>query len=67
MLINHLSLVTFPVQIVYIGGTIGVSIGADLTNLYQVAGIDSVAEIGGADTLDGVYITGIVTMLLSCS
>jgi uncharacterized membrane protein len=64
MLVNHLSSVTCPAQIAYVGGTLGALIGADLMNLHKIAGVGPVVSIGGAGTFDGVYITGIVSVLL---
>lgn len=64
MLINHFSAVSCPAQIAYIGGTLGALIGADLMNLHRVAGVGPVVSIGGAGTFDGVYLTGIVSVLL---
>ena len=41
-------------------------IGADLTNLNQLQTLGApVASIGGAGTFDGVFLTGIVAVLLS--
>jgi len=50
----------------YIGGTLGVLIGADLMRLKDIRGLGSpIASIGGAGTLDGVFVTGIVAVLLA--
>lgn len=50
----------------YIGGTLGVLIGADLMRLNDIRRLGSpFASIGGAGTLDGVFITGIVAVLLA--
>src|SRR5262245_17457754 len=44
----------------YVGGCLGVLIGADLLNLDKVQGLGApVASIGGAGTFDGVFLTGI--------
>ena len=41
-------------------------IGADLTNLDKVRGLGaSVASIGGAGTFDGIFLTGILAVLLA--
>jgi uncharacterized membrane protein len=51
----------------YIGGSLGTLIGADLTNLDKVRGLGApVASIGGAGTFDGVFLTGILAVLLAC-
>ena len=50
----------------YIAGCIGTLIGADLWNLYRIQGLGApVASIGGAGTFDGVFLTGIIAVLLS--
>jgi uncharacterized membrane protein len=50
----------------YIAGSMGTLIGADLTNLYQVRGLGApVASIGGAGTFDGIFLTGILAVLLA--
>jgi len=41
-------------------------IGADLLNLGQIQGLGApVASIGGAGTFDGIFITGILAVLLA--
>jgi uncharacterized membrane protein len=50
----------------YIGGSLGTLIGADLTNLDKVRGLGApIASIGGAGTFDGVFLTGILAVLLA--
>jgi len=50
----------------YIGGTLGVIIGADLLRLRTIQSIGaSVVSIGGAGTFDGIFLTGIVAVLLA--
>jgi uncharacterized membrane protein len=50
----------------YISGTLGVLIGADLMRLKDILKLGSpVASIGGAGTLDGVFLTGIIAVLLA--
>jgi len=50
----------------YICGTLGVLLGADLLRLGDVRNLGSpLASIGGAGTFDGVFITGIVAVLLA--
>jgi len=63
-LINYFSPVYYPMQIAYIGGTLGALIGADLLNLGKIAGVGPVVSIGGAGTFDGVYLTGLMSVLL---
>jgi uncharacterized membrane protein len=64
MLLNHFSPVRCPIQIAYIGGTMGALFGADILNLKRIAGIGPVVSIGGAGTFDGVYLTGITSVLI---
>jgi len=50
----------------YIGGTLGVLIGADLFRLPSIRQMGvAVASIGGAGTFDGIFLTGIVATLLA--
>ena len=52
--------------IAYVSGVLGTLIGADLTNLDKIAYLGTpVASIGGAGTFDGVFLTGIVAVLLA--
>jgi len=50
----------------YIGGSLGVLIGADLLNLGLLRSLGApVASIGGAGTFDGVFLTGVIAVLLA--
>jgi len=50
----------------YIGGSLGTLIGADLLNLGAIRGLGApVASIGGAGTFDGIFLIGIVAVLLA--
>jgi uncharacterized membrane protein len=50
----------------YIGGSMGTLIGADLMNLDKISGLGApVASIGGAGTFDGIFLTGILAVLLA--
>lgn len=50
----------------YVSGTWGVLLGADLLRLKDVRYMGApVASIGGAGTFDGIFITGIVAVLLA--
>ena len=50
----------------YIGGSLGTLIGADLLNLSGVRGLGApIAAIGGAGTFDGIFLIGIVAVLLA--
>ena len=49
----------------YIGGSLGTLIGADVLNLGKVQGLGApVASIGGAGTFDGIFLTGVLSVLL---
>jgi uncharacterized membrane protein len=64
-----IAVVLYPAQsapLAYICGTMGVLAGADLLRLKDVRRLGApVASIGGAGTFDGVFITGIVAVLLA--
>jgi uncharacterized membrane protein len=50
----------------YIGGSMGTLIGADLLNLDKISDLGApVASIGGAGTFDGIFLTGILAVLLA--
>ena len=50
----------------YISGTMGVLIGADLLNFRHVPQMGAmIASIGGAGTFDGIFMTGILAVLLA--
>jgi uncharacterized membrane protein len=52
--------------VAYIAGTLGTLIGADLMRLKDVKNMGApVASIGGAGTFDGVFLSGIIAVLLS--
>jgi uncharacterized membrane protein len=56
----------YAAPIAYIAGSMGTLIGADLLNLDRVRGLGApVASIGGAGTFDGIFITGIIAVLLA--
>jgi len=53
-------------SLAYIAGTMGVLIGADLLRLKDIGKLGTpVASIGGAGTFDGIFITGILAVLLT--
>ncbi|MFA5984682.1 MAG: DUF1614 domain-containing protein [Methylococcaceae bacterium] len=53
-------------QLAYVGGVLGVLLGADLLKLKQVTNLGApVASIGGAGTFDGIFLTGIIAALLA--
>jgi uncharacterized membrane protein len=54
------------VPLAYIGGSLGTLIGADLLNLDKVQGLGApVVSTGGAGTFDGIFLTGILAVLLA--
>jgi uncharacterized membrane protein len=56
----------YAAPLAYIGGSMGTLIGADLTNLDKITGLGApVASIGGAGTFDGIFLTGILAVLLA--
>ena len=56
----------YAAPLAYVAGSIGVLIGADLANLDKLQGLGApVASIGGAGTFDGVFLAGVVAVLLS--
>jgi uncharacterized membrane protein len=64
-----LALMIAPAQapvVAYISGTLGTLIGADLLNLKRIQNLGApVASIGGAGTFDGIFLSGILAVLLS--
>ena len=56
----------YAAPLAYIGGSMGSLIGADLSNLDKISGLGApVASIGGAGTFDGIFLTGILAVLLA--
>ena len=56
----------YAAPLAYIGGCIGVLVGADLLNLGALRTLGApVASIGGAGTFDGVFLTGVIAVLLA--
>jgi uncharacterized membrane protein len=50
----------------YVSGSLGTLIGADLLNLGKIQGLGApIASIGGAGTFDGIFLTGILAVLLA--
>lgn len=50
----------------YIAGSMGTLIGADLMNLGRIQGLGApVASIGGAGTFDGIFLTGVLAVLIA--
>src|ERR1700760_2585398 len=56
----------YAAPLAYIGGSMGTLIGADLMNLDKIGGLGApIASIGGAGTFDGIFLTGILAVLLA--
>ncbi|MGY8680594.1 DUF1614 domain-containing protein [Bradyrhizobium sp. UFLA05-153] len=56
----------YAAPLAYIGGSMGTLIGADLLNLDKIGSLGApVASIGGAGTFDGIFLTGILAVLLA--
>jgi uncharacterized membrane protein len=52
--------------VAYVAGTIGCLVGADVLNLGMVARLNApIASIGGAGTFDGVFVSGVIAVLLA--
>lgn len=52
--------------VAYVAGTLGTLIGADVLNLPRIRSLQApVVSIGGAGTFDGVFLTGLVAVLLA--
>jgi len=56
----------FAPALAYISGSLGTLIGADILNLGAIRGLGApIASIGGAGTFDGIFLTGILAVLLA--
>jgi len=56
----------YAAPLAYVAGSLGTLIGADISNLDKVSGLGApVASIGGAGTFDGIFLTGILAVLLA--
>lgn len=55
-----------PRIVAYVGGVLGTLIGADLSHLNVIPKLGApIASIGGAGTFDGVFLSGIIAVLLA--
>jgi uncharacterized membrane protein len=53
-------------SLAYVGGSLGTLIGADLLNLNKIPGLGApIASIGGAGTFDGIFLIGILAVLIA--
>lgn len=56
----------YSAPLAYISGSMGTLIGADLLNLAKIQGLGApIASLGGAGTYDGIFISGIIAVLLA--
>jgi len=53
------------IPVAYISGVLGVLIGADLMNLPNLPPYPGVMSIGGAGVYDGIFLVGIISVLLA--
>ncbi len=57
---------TQPQVVAYVSGVLGTLIGADLSNLHVIKKLGApVASIGGAGTFDGIFLAGVLAVLLA--
>ena len=62
LLLSH----EYAAPLAYIGGSMGTLLGADLLNLDKIGSLGApIASIGGAGTFDGVFLTGILAVLIA--
>lgn len=55
-----------PAAVAFVSGTLGALVGADLLHLKRVVQVGApVVSIGGAGTFDGIFLTGIIAVLLA--
>lgn len=53
------------IPVAYISGVLGVLIGADILNLPDLPSYPGVMSIGGAGVYDGIFLVGIISVLLA--
>jgi uncharacterized membrane protein len=65
-LISYILMPGSPAVVAYVSGSIGALVGADLTNLRGITKLGApMVSIGGAGTFDGVFLTGLMAVLLA--
>ncbi len=63
--VDLLSPLSCSTQVAYVGGSLGALIGADLRHWRRLPELGAPGvSLGGAGTFDGIYITGLVSVLL---
>jgi len=56
----------YAAPLAYVCGSLGTLIGADVMNLGNIRGLGApVMSIGGAGTFDGIFVTGLIAVLLA--
>jgi uncharacterized membrane protein len=56
----------YAAPVAYVSGSLGTLIGADIMNLDNINAVGApLASIGGAGTFDGIFVTGVVAVLLA--
>jgi uncharacterized membrane protein len=55
----------FAAPCAYIAGTVGTLVGADVLNLRRLRAFQGMVSIGGAGLFDGIFLVGIVAVLLT--
>jgi uncharacterized membrane protein len=56
----------FAPPLAYIAGSLGTLLGADVLNLEKIQALGApIASIGGAGTFDGIFMTGILSVLMA--
>jgi uncharacterized membrane protein len=56
----------YAAPLAYIAGSLGTLLGADILNLGRIQALGApVASIGGAGTFDGIFMTGILSVLMA--
>jgi len=56
----------YAAPVAYVSGSLGTLIGADIMNLGTINAVGApLASIGGAGTFDGIFVTGVVAVLLA--
>ncbi|MCM8817462.1 MAG: DUF1614 domain-containing protein [Candidatus Omnitrophica bacterium] len=53
------------IPVAYISGVLGVLIGADLMNMGNLGNFHGMMSIGGAGVYDGIFLVGIISVLLA--
>ena len=55
----------FAAPCAYVAGTVGTLVGADVLNLRRLRGFEGMVSLGGAGLFDGIFLVGIVAVLLT--